>query len=460
MCLKIEYKKIQEECGIFGGYAFCGHIAPYIKCALLKLQHRGQESAGICCGDEVQNLYKDFGLVNSVFKDYEISNLKGAFGIGHVRYSTFRDDRKENIQPLKIRYMGEDVSLAHNGNVSQAAQIREKFEKIGEVFLSASDSEVILKRIVFSLKKKPSEWTYDEVAKCLNDNFSLGSYCIVIYTKNRIMAFRDPWGYRPLMLAKTAQGYFVASEDVAFWGLDVEDIVEIQPGCGVEITLGGVEYKTFDTTKKHKKCVFEQIYFASAASNIFSKNVYQTRVRLGKLLAQCEDSDFCADVVVPVMDSGLGCAIGYAQKSGMPFHLGLVRNSWAERSFIQPEQKNRKNNVLQKFMPIKSVVEGKRVVLVDDSLVRGTTSSHIIKILKNAGAREVHMRSVSPKILNTCIWGVDIPTKEELICHGISDSEIAEKIGADSVKFLPLDMIKEVFEGDSWCLECFLEDRG
>lgn len=459
MYKSFDYKKIQEECGIFGGCSSSGNIAPYIKCGLLKLQHRGQESAGICCGDDEQVLLKDFGLVNTVLSDSATETLEGSFAIGHVRYSTFRDDRKENIQPLKIRYLGEDVSLAHNGNVSQAALIREKFERMGEVFLSASDSEVILKRIVFSLKKKPSLWTFDEVAKCLCENFSLGSYCVLIYTPSRIMAFRDPYGFRPMMFAQCAEGNFAASEDVAFFGLNVKKITEIQPGCGVEITRDGCEIKTFDTSKEHKKCVFEQIYFASAASNIFSKNVYQTRVELGRLLAKSEDKNFFADVAVPVMDSGLGCAIGYSGESKIPFHLGLVRNNWATRSFIQPGQNKRVHNVREKFIPVKSVVEDKRVVLVDDSLVRGTTSKRIIKVLKEAGAKEVHMRSVSPKIINTCIWGVDIPTKEELISYNSNECEIAKEIGADSVKFLSLEDLGLVFDGPLWCRNCFLKER-
>lgn len=455
----IKNDKINEECGIFGGCSRAGNIAPYLKCALLKLQHRGQEAAGICCGDLKQTLYKDFGLVNSVFRNIKISGIKGSFGIGHVRYSTFGDSRKENIQPLKVTYMGEDVSLAHNGNVSEAKNIREKFERIGEVFLSSSDSEVILKRIIFSLKKKPSLWTYDEVAKCLCENFSLGSYCILLYLPNRIMAFRDPFGYRPLMFASCDEGDFAASEDVAFYGLKVNKMIEIMPSCGVEINSEGYEIKPAYTNKDISQCVFEQIYFASPASNIFSKSVYNTRYKLGEILAGCEDKDFCADVAIPVMDSGLACAIGYSSALNIPFHLGLIRNNWMERSFILPEQKKRTRNVLEKFIPVKSVIEGKKVVLIDDSLVRGTTSGEIIKILKECGASEVHMRSVSPKIINTCFWGVDIPTKEELISYNKTECEIAKIIGAKSVKFLPLDKLRDVFEGDIWCKKCFEENR-
>ncbi len=451
--------KINEECGIFGGYSPQKNIAPYIKCALLKLQHRGQEAAGISCGNNFQKVVKDCGLVNSALENFLIKELEGNFGIGHVRYSTFGDDRKENIQPLKITYMGEDVSLAHNGNVSQAKKIRERFERLGEVFLSSSDSEVMLKTLIFSLKKKPSLWTFDEVAKCLKKNFSLGAYCILLYLPNRILAFRDNFGYRPLMFAKCKEGYFVASEDVAFYGLNADEIIEIKPAEGIEITGEGYQIKSFATPKEIRQCVFEQIYFSSSASNVFYKNVYETRVRLGEILFNSVDNNFTADVAIPVMDSGLGCAIGYSQASKIPFHLGLIRNNWMERSFIQPNQDKRSFNVKQKFIPIKSVINGKKIVLIDDSLVRGTTSSEIIKMLRKCGAKEVHMRSVSPKIINTCLWGVDIPTKTELISFGKTDGQIASLIGADSVKFLPPEMLSKVFEGNVWCKKCFKEDK-
>lgn len=457
--MSIKNDKINEECGIFGGFCKQGNIAPYIKCGLLKLQHRGQEAAGVCCGDNKQNVVKNSGLVNFALDNSVLKNLEGNFGIGHVRYSTFGDDRKENIQPLKVTYMGEDVSLAHNGNVSQAKNIREKFERIGEVFLSSSDSEVILKRLIFSLKKKPSLWTFEEVAKCLEDNFSLGAYCILLYLPNRVMAFRDTFGYRPLMFANCSEGYFVASEDVAFYGLDVNEIIEIMPAQGIEITKDGYEIKTFSKDNNICQCVFEQIYFSSSASNIFSQNVYNTRIKLGEMLFKSEDNNFSADVAIPVMDSGLGCAIGYSQASKIPFHLGLVRNNWMERSFIQPKQEKRSLNVKQKFIPIKSVIQGKRVVLIDDSLVRGTTSKEIIKMLWQCGAKEVHMRSVSPKIINTCIWGVDIPTKEELISYKKTDEQIAKQIGATSVKFLPQEALLDVFTGNVWCTKCFKEDE-
>lgn len=454
-----DFKELHEECGIFAGYCSDYNIAPFIKCGLLKLQHRGQESAGLCCGGISQTIYKNYGLVNKALDDSYIVQMNGHFGLGHVRYSTYGDNRKENIQPLKIQYLGEDVSLVHNGQVEQAGKIRDKFERIGEVFLSSNDSEVILKRIVFSIKKPPSKWIFDDIAECLKKNFDLGSYCIAIFTPERILAFRDPLGYRPLMFAKTKEGYFIASEDVAFCGLNVEEIIEINAGEGVEITKEGYKIKKYAHVIQQKRCVFEHIYFASPASNIFSKSVYSSRVELGRLLGCNEDKNLNADVVIPVMDSGLACAIGYHMQTQIPFHPALVKNGWMERSFIQPDEKARKINVRQKFIPIKSQIEGKNMVVVDDSLVRGTTSKEIVSLLKNAGAKSVHMRSVSPRIINTCTWGVDIPTCEELIAYNNTDEQIADFIGAESVRFLPLEDLDKVFDKNNWCKNCFLSNR-
>ncbi len=457
---KMNFDKLKEECGIFGGV--CNFdIAPILKCALIKLQHRGQDGSGICVQDDnsSQTLYKKMGLVNTALQDDKISLIKGKIGIAHNRYSTFGSNSKENLQPLKTNYMTQDVSLVHNGNVCEAKEVRENFEKSGEVFMSSSDSEVILKTLVLNLKKEPNSWTFDEIAKVLNATFSKGAYCIIIQLKDRILAYRDPFGYRPLMLAKTKSGTFVASEDVAFHNLKVEKLVEIQAGCGVEITKDGYNIKQFAKSDTIKQCVFEQIYFANPASNIFSKNVYQTRVELGKLIAQNEEQDFCADMVVPVLDSGLACALGYSHYSKIPFHLALIRNNFLERSFIQSSQDLRENNVSNKFMAIKPLIEGKSVVLVDDSLVRGTTSSLIVKIIKEAGAREIHLRLASSEIVDTCFFGVDIPEKNQLLSYNNNCQNIAKIIGADSVKFLPQSSLDNVFKENVWCKDCFKKEE-
>lgn len=446
--------KLGEECGIFGGFCKDGDVAPYIKTGLFKLQHRGQESAGISSGENSQTLHKAKGLVMEVFDELSMQKLSGRFGIGHVRYSTQGGSNSLNAQPYLINYLDGQVSLAHNGNIKKAMRIREKFEKIGEVFITSSDSEVLLKRIVFGLKKPPKIWTFEEIGNCLNEDFSEGSYSVAFCLPNRVLAYRDPMGYRPLMFCEAEEGYFISSEDVAFGLLNIIKIEEIQPGWGVEITAAGYEIKQYAKKICEKKCVFEHIYFANPASNIFGSNVYNSRIELGKMLAKKDNIK--ADIVVPVMESGFASAVGYSRESGMNFEMGLLRNHWVGRSFIQPTQQSRIKKVREKLIPIKSVVEGKSIVLIDDSLVRGTTSKEIVRMLKEAGAKEIHFRLASPMIVNTCDWGVDIPTKEELIANVCkNEKEIAKYIGADSVRYLSFADLKEIFGEDGWCYNCF-----
>lgn len=451
--------KLGEECGIFGGYCKDEDIAPYIRNGLFKLQHRGQESAGISSGDKNQTLHKAKGLVMEVFDENSMSKLTGSFGIGHVRYSTQGGPSSINAQPYLINYFGEDVSMAHNGNVKRAMELREKFEKIGEVFITNSDSEVLLKRVVYGLKKPPSSWSFEEIGNCLEKDFSKGAFSLVLYLPNKIVAYRDPVGYRPLIFCEAKEGYFIASEDVAFGTLDIIKTIEIQAGWGVEITSEGYEIKPFANPVQEQKCVFEHIYFANPASNIFGLNVYQSRIELGKILARNDNID--ADIIVPVMDSGFAASIGYSRESGIPLEMGLLRRHWVGRSFIQPTQKSRISKVKEKLTPIKSVIEGKRIILIDDSLVRGTTAVEIVKMLRAAGAKEIHFRPASPMLLNTCTWGVDIPTQEELIAKVYNGNEeaIAKHIGADSVKYLPFEGLKEYFGAQSWCYNCFMTSK-
>lgn len=454
--------KLGEECGIFGGYCKNENIAPHIRMGLFKLQHRGQESAGISSGDSIQTLHKSKGLVMEVFDENSMQKLTGHFGIGHVRYSTQGGSNSLNAQPYLIDYFDGQVSIAHNGNIKKAMRMREKFEKIGEVFITSSDSEVLLKRIVYGLKKPPSEWSFEDIGKCLKDDFSEGAFSVAFCLPNRVVAYRDPVGYRPLMFCEAKEGYFIASEDVAFSALNVIKIIEIQAGWGVDITAGDYEIKPFAQVNQEKgrqQCTFEHIYFAKPASNIFGKNVYESRIALGKILAQNDNliNAVKADIVVPVMESGFVAALGYSRESEIPLEMGLLRNHWVGRSFIQPTPQARINKVREKLTPIKSIIEGKSIVLIDDSLVRGTTSTEIIKMLRDAGAKAIHFRLASPMLLNTCSWGVDIPTKEELIatvCQ--NEEEIAQRIGADSVKYLPFKGLKEYFGEDGWCYKCFM----
>ncbi len=450
--------KLGEECGIFGGFAKKGDAKFIIRNGLFKLQHRGQESAGISCGEETQILVKAKGLVMQALDDLSIAKINGRFGIGHVRYSTQGNTSSVNAQPYLIKYMNEHVAIANNGNVKKAMKIREKFEKIGEVFITNSDSEVLLKRIVYGLRKPPSQWTFEEIGQCLGDDFSKGAYSLVLSLPKRIAAYRDPVGYRPLFFCEAKEGWFIASEDIAFQSLDIIKLIEIQPGEGVEITEEGYTIKRFYEQKKECKCVFEHIYFSHPVSNIFGRNVYMTRVELGKTLAKNETID--ADMVVPVVDSGIAAAIGYAQESGIPFHTGLIRNHWVGRSFIAPNQETRINKVREKLLIVKPLIKDKKILLIDDSLVRGTTSREIVLMLKKAGAKEVHFRLSSPMIMNTCTWGVDIPTTDELIAvQSRTEEKIAKEIGADSVKYLDMKALKEIFGEKGWCYKCFIEKQ-
>lgn len=446
--------KFREECGVFGGVALNENVAPLIRRGLFLLQHRGQESAGICCGDNDLNLFKDKGLVMEVLKNKVVKNIEGKSGIGHVRYSTQGGSDSLHAQPYMVKYLDEKVSIAHNGNVQAAIRMRKELELEGEVFLTSSDTEMILKKVISILRKPPSTWTYHEVGKALTENFTGGAWSILFVLPGRVMGFRDPLGYRPLFFCDADEGYFISSEDSAFQLLSSQKIIEIQPGEGVEITSNGYKLERFAEEMPSQKCVFEHIYFSRPDSNVFGKNVYTTRVEFGKRCAIENAVD--ADMVVPVMDSGFSAAIGYSQESGIPLHMALVRNHWVGRTFIQPEQKERRKSVLRKLMPIAPIISGKRLILIDDSLVRGTTSREIVKILRNAGAKEVHFRIASPKLVNTCFWGVDIPTKEELIANSYSSTQkIADFIGADSLAYLSFDGLKEIFGQNGWCYHCF-----
>lgn len=446
--------KFREECGIFGGLSYKGDIAPYIQKGLFILQHRGQESAGITCGEDDLSTVKGKGLVMEVLTDNNIKDLTGKIGIGHVRYSTQGGSDCIHAQPYVVNYLGEKVAVAHNGNVDDAITMRRELESSGEIFMTSSDTEMILKKVVKEMRKPPSQWTFKEVADVLKTHFTGGAWSILFGFSGRVFAFRDPYGFRPMMLCESDEGVFIASEDCAFSSLSNKKITEIQPGEGVEITLNSYKIKRFTETEKHKKCVFEQIYFSKPDSNVFGRNVYTSRVELGEMTAI--ESPVNADIVVPVMDSGFPSATGYSHKSGIPLKMGLLRNHWVGRTFIEPEQKARRGGVLQKLTPIQQVVENKIVVLVDDSLVRGNTAREIIRMLRNSGAKEVHLRIASPMIVNVCHWGVDIPTKQELIANNFSDiKKITEFITADSLAYLSFEGLEKVFGTNGWCYSCF-----
>lgn len=445
--------KFSEECGVFGGVCNNYDIAPFIQQGLFMLQHRGQESAGICCGDEDLFVHKNKGLVMEVLPDRVVKSIKGKTGIGHVRYSTQGGSDTLHAQPHLITYLGEKVAVAHNGNAETAVKMKEYFEQLGEVFLTTSDTEMILKKVVRELCKPPSSWTFEEIGKVLTKSFLGGAWSILFCVPGKIFAFRDPLGYRPLSLCEAEEGVFISSEDTSFQFLTDKKVIHIQPGEGAEITENGYEIKRFAPEMPSKMCVFEHIYFARPDSNIFGRNVYTSRVETGKKCAA--ENPVEADIVVPVMDSGFAPAIGYSQESGIPLQMGLMRNRWVGRTFILPEQQMRKNSVIRKLTPMKEVLDGKRVVVVDDSIVRGTTSREIVRMIKRAGAKEVHFRSASPMLANTCHWGVDIPSEKELIANVHENIEgIREYIEADSLAYLSIDGLKEIFGQDGWCYHC------
>ncbi len=450
---RIDDLKFSEECGIFGGVSFNHNIAPFIQQGLFMLQHRGQESAGLCCGDKDLSIYKNKGLVMEVLSDKVIHNMKGKTGIGHVRYSTQGGSDVLHAQPHVINYLGEKVAVAHNGNVDAAVKMKKHLEKQGEVFLTTSDTEMILKKVVRELCKAPSLWTFEEIGEVLTKSFLGGAWSILFCVPGKVFAYRDPLGYRPLALCKAEEGIFVSSEDTSFQLLTRKKVIHIQPGEGVIITADGYEIKRFAPEMPSKMCVFEHIYFARPDSNIFGRNVYMARVELGKKCAIENPVD--ADIVVPVMDSGFAPALGFSQQSGIPFQMGLMRNRWVGRTFILPEQQMRRNSVIRKLTPMREVLEGKRVVVIDDSIVRGTTSRELVRMIKNSGAREVHFRSASPKLINTCQWGVDIPSKKELIANIYKDTaEINNFLEADSLAYLSLEGLKEIFGWNNWCYSC------
>ena len=445
---------LREECGVFGGIVYENDIAPYIRQGLFMLQHRGQESAGICCGDTDLVNHKDKGLVQVVLADKEIQHIKGKSGIGHVRYSTQGSSDNLHAQPFMIKYMDEKVAIAHNGNVHAAIKMREDLEAKGEVFLTTSDTEIIFKKVIREISKKPSKWNLYQVGTILKDNFTGGAWSLLFGFPGKIMAFRDPLGYRPLVFCEAEEGYFISSEDCAFQLLNRIKVIEIEPGEAIEITPEGYKIERFAKHEIHKKCVFEHIYFARPDSNIFGKNVYTSRVEMGKRLAI--EHPIEADVIIPVMDSGFASAIGFSQQSGIQLQMGLLRNHWVGRTFIKPKQQARINSVLEKLTPIVPIIENKRVVLVDDSLVRGTTSREIVKMLKNVGAKEVHIRISSPMLVNTCHWGVDISSKGELIANSFNNvQEINDYIGADSLGYLSFDGLGEIMGNTGWCHTCF-----
>lgn len=445
--------KMNEECGVFGIYGH-SHAPQLTYYGLHSLQHRGQESAGIVASDgEKFTYHKGMGLVTEAFANDALDKLEGSRAIGHVRYTTAGGGGLENAQPLVFKYKSGNLALAHNGNLVNAAQIKRHLEHQGSIFQTSSDTEVIAHLIAKS--------GYDNIEEAVKEALSMikGAYALVVMTEDKMIGALDANGLRPLSIGRIGEQYALSSETCAFDVTGVTYVREVEPGEMVIIDENGLRSERFTQQTERSICSFEYIYFARPDSNIAGINVHLARKQLGKQLAK--EAPIEADVITGVPDSSISAAIGYAEASGIPYELGLIKNRYVGRTFIQPDQELRAQGVKMKLSAVRKVVEGKRVVIIDDSIVRGTTSSRIVKMMREAGATEVHVRISSPPVMNPCYYGIDTSTREELIAGTKSEEEIREFIGADSLSFLSVDgMIKAIGREDDapnkgHCLACF-----
>ncbi|GFE58535.1 amidophosphoribosyltransferase [Geobacter sp. AOG1] len=443
----------EEECGIFGIF---GHpeAANLTYLGLYALQHRGQESCGIVSSDGASlHAHKGMGLVADVFGNQEIfKQLPGEGAIGHVRYSTTGSSVIKNVQPIMVDYSRGSIAVAHNGNIVNAQIIKDELEAWGSIFQTTMDTEIIVHLLATSKTSSLLERIADSLQRIK------GAYCLLFQTETRMIAARDPHGYRPLCLGKLGNAYVVASESCALDLIEAEFIREIEPGEIIEITKNGMTshfpFKKVDPAP----CIFEFVYFARPDSTIFGKNVYLVRKELGRQLAR--EFRIEADMVIPVPDSGVPAAMGYAEESGIPFELGLIRNHYVGRTFIEPQQAIRHFGVKIKLNPVRELIRGKRVIVIDDSIVRGTTSRKIVKMVRNAGASEVHVLISSPPTSYPCYYGIDTPNRKELISSSHTVDEIRRYITADSLGYLtPAGLAQAVgTENTSYCRACFTGD--
>lgn len=445
------FDKWHEECGVFGIYDRTLDIARYVYWGLFALQHRGQESAGLAVTDGTQiELTKNMGLLTEAIRS--LPRLPGHMGVGHVRYSTTGSNNPRNIQPLVVQFKDEHIAVAHNGNLTNALEIRRDLEEQGSIFQTSMDSEVIVNLIARSHAATMEERI---VEAC---NRIQGAFSLVINTNDYLIGLRDPHGYRPLCLGKTNAGYVLASETCALDAIKAEFIRDIEAGEMVIIDDSGVRsrmYAPADAIDK-KVCVFEYIYFARSDSNIDGQSVYESRLAMGRELAR--ETQYDADLIMAIPDSGTTAALGYARESGIPFAEGLIKNRYSGRTFIKPNQEERELAVRMKLNPVEEVVKGKRIVLIDDSIVRGTTSGLIVKMLKEAGAKEVYMCVSSPAILYPCHYGIDTSVRKELIAVTKSIEEIRAYIKADKLHYLTqegLDRAIANIDGKHMCFACF-----
>jgi amidophosphoribosyltransferase len=449
---------LHEECGVFGMYDLDGNdVASSIYYGLFALQHRGQESCGISVSDTFGprkvDLLKEMGLVNEVFNSENLSKLHGNIGVGHVRYSTAGESIPSNAQPLVINYVKGTLMLAHNGNLINANELRDELAYTGAIFQTTIDSEVIAYLVARErINAKTAQEAVTNAMKKLK-----GAYALVISSPRKLIGARDPFGFKPLCIGKRDNAYILASETCALDTIGAEFVRDVLPGEVVTIDKDGIKSDTSMCLPKAKeaRCVFEYIYFARPDSNFDGVSVYHSRIMAGRFLAM--DSPVEADIVVGVPESGNAAAMGYAMESGIPYGTAFVKNSYVGRTFIKPQQKSRESSVRIKLNVLKEAVCGKRVIMIDDSIVRGTTSDRIVQMLKDAGATEVHVRISSPPFLYECYFGTDIPSRDQLIAHNRTIEEINEIIGADSLGYLRVERLKEIAGGLGICTGCFDE---
>lgn len=442
--------KMEEECGVFGIYSKeVNEVAQITYYGLYALQHRGQESAGISVSNFGEIVtYKGMGLTADVFTPETLNNLVGNAAIGHVRYSTTGASKLENAQPLESRYKLGQIAVAHNGNLTNAKIIRELLEDAGSTFNTSIDSEVIIKMIA----RKANGNVEDAIRSTVGA--IKGAYALVILAGNKLVGVRDPYGIRPLCLGINENGdYILASESCAIDAVGGTLIRDVLPGEMVIIDENGVKSVKYSENNKKAPCSFEHIYFARPDSVIDGLNVYESRVEAGRLLAKQMKVE--ADVVIGVPDSGIPAAIGFTEASGIPYAIGLVKNKYIGRTFIKPTQALREQAVMVKLNPLKVNLEGKRVVIIDDSLVRGTTSKILIEIIRRAGAKEVHFRSASPAVKHSCYFGIDTAHREELIAARLSVEEIRKEINADTLDYLSMENMLKSLKGCDYCVGCF-----
>ena len=448
--------KFKDECGVVAIYSH-PEAEKLAYLGLHALQHRGQESAGIVTSDGVSlHVYKAMGLVADVFTEEVLCQLRGTLGIGHTRYSTAGDSALQNAQPIKARCNKGEMALAHNGNLVNAQEIRNRLEAQGSIFQTTSDTEVIVHLIAQSKEQTLPEAIADALRRVD------GAFSLVMMTPDRIFAARDPRGFRPLAMGRLPaeagrpETIVFASETCAFDLIGANYEREVKPGELVVVGPEGISSRYFGKAAAQSACIFEHVYFSRPDSLVFGRSVDVSREALGRQLAREAPVD--ADIVVPVPDSGTSAAMGYAGESGIPFRFGLIRNHYVGRTFIEPRQHVRDFGVKLKLNPVRSVLQGKRVVLIDDSIVRGTTSRKIVRMIRNAGAKEVHMRISCPPTISPCFYGVDTPSKQQLIAANKSVAEITDYIGADSLAYLSLEGMKKACgdgEKTSYCTACY-----